>query len=170
LSARWSSEWSTRWQRLAPRERRAVTWAAALVVATALWILAVAPAWRTLQQAPQQIARSAATLQAMRAQAGEAQDLRNRAATNKPTRADALRTVDTATRQWLGATARTVAGDDRVTVTLQTATPDALAHWLNDMRLNAALYPVQAHLERTGDADVRWQGTLLLGGDALGQP
>lgn len=170
MKAHWSAESAARWARLAPRERRAVTLAALVVAAAVLWSLAIAPAWRTLRQAPQQMARSAVTLQNMRAMANEAQDLRNRGATSRYTRSDALRTLETTTRQWLGPTARTVAGDDRITVTLQTASPDALAHWLNDTRLNAGLYPVQAHLERSGDSTVRWQGTLVLTGDALERP
>lgn len=170
MSARWTTEWATRWGGLSRRERQAITVAATLVGMTLVWSLAVAPAWRTLQQAPQLRARAMATLETMRAQASEAQDLRNKAATSRHTRADALRTLEAATRQWLGPSARTIASDDRITVTLQSASPDALAHWLNDTRLNAGLYPIQAHLERTADADVRWQGTVLLGGSALEQP
>lgn len=170
MNARWSTELHQRWQRLAARERRAVAWAAAVLGLAVLWSAAIAPAWRTVRQAPLQRAQQEATLQTLRAQAAEAQDLRGRAASSRHTRADALRTLEASTSRWLGPTARTVAGDDRITVTLQAASPEALAHWLNDIRLNTGLYPTQAHLERADDADVHWKGTLLLGGAALEQP
>ena len=45
------------WMGLAPRERRALLLAAAVVAAALLWGLAVQPAWRTLARAPAELER-----------------------------------------------------------------------------------------------------------------
>ena len=46
------TEASTRWQALPPRERLVVSLAAVLIGIALLWMLAVAPALRTLREAP----------------------------------------------------------------------------------------------------------------------
>lgn len=170
MTALWNTHARAHWERLAPRERRAVAIAAGVLGLTVLWTVAIAPAWRTVRHTPALQAQAEAKLQTMRAQAGEAQDLRSRATATPHTRADALRALDASTTRLLGQTARIVPADDHVSVTLQAADPDALARWLNDTRINTGLYPTQAHLERTGDAEARWKGTLLLSGAALEQP
>ena len=43
-----------RWQALSGRERATLRWGAATVAAAALWLLAIAPAWQTVRQAPAQ--------------------------------------------------------------------------------------------------------------------
>jgi general secretion pathway protein M len=68
--------WHDRWQALAPRERRAVAAAAAVLAAYALWAFAVQPAWRTVRTAPAQLAALDAEWQAMQRLATEARSLR----------------------------------------------------------------------------------------------
>jgi general secretion pathway protein M len=64
------------WERLAPRERRAMLLAAAVVGLALLWGLGVAPALATLRQAPERHRLVDAQLDQMRRLAATAEGLR----------------------------------------------------------------------------------------------
>jgi type II secretory pathway component PulM len=64
------------WRGLALRERRMLVLAVALLVFLLLWLFAVRPAWRTINDAPQQIDALDARLQTMQRAATEATELR----------------------------------------------------------------------------------------------
>jgi general secretion pathway protein M len=49
---------------------------------------------------------------------------------------------------------------DRVTITLTSTAPDALAQWLAQARANARAIPAEAHLVR--NAAGMWDGNLVL--------
>lgn len=163
------SRWSGFLQQRAPRERLALQLAAWLLGLFLLWSLAVAPAWRMLQAAPAQQASLRPQLHAMRAMAAEAQTLRQGQNSEAPARPERLRALETTTRRLLGDSAQLQPSGEQVTVTLRDASPQALAQWLHEARVNARLRPTRAQLERSGKADaLRWQGTLVLG-DAAGE-
>lgn len=154
---------------LQPRERLAVALAATVLGAYLLWAVALAPAWRTLQAAPARHQAADAQLAEVMALAQQAQALSGQRGAQSLSRSDAVRAIEQATQQALGAGTRLAVSGNRITVSLTAVAPDALARWLAQARLNARLLPVETRLQRSGDApDWRWSGTVVLGGPALG--
>ena len=151
---------------LQPRERRAVTLALWVVGLGLLWWIAIAPAWSTLSQAPERHARLDAQLSQMRGMAASAQALRGQTNAQPPNRDTVLRALDQATGE-LGATGQISVQGERATLTLNNATPEALAQWLQQVRINARLVPVEAKLNRPANAPPAWTGTLMVSGPGL---
>lgn len=150
-----------RWQQLAPRERLMVLAAGALVLLALLWWIGLAPALRLLREAESQhrnLDRQLQTMQQLTQQATTLQSL------PKASYDDALRALEAATQQRLGAGGRLVVAGDRATVTLKGVPADALAGWLAQARINARALPAEAHLTRTPAAagTPAWDGTLVL--------
>jgi general secretion pathway protein M len=148
-------------QRLAPRERRVIVLAAAVIALALLWWIGLSPALRTLRQAGEQRA-------ALQTQAAQMQQLQREAealrALPRITQAEALRALEAAAQQRLGASAKLAIVGDRATITLKEAPAAALADWLTDARVNARATPVEARLTRSGsDAAVVWSGALTMG-------
>lgn len=155
-------------QRLQPRERLAVGLAATVVTVYLLWAVALAPALASLRAAPERHRAADAQLADMRALASQAQALLGQRSAQSPSRADTLRALDQATQQTLGASTRVTVTGNRVTVNVDAATPESLARWLSQARLNARLLPVESRLSRKGDgAALRLSGTVVLGGPSL---
>lgn len=160
--------WQARWRALAPREQTLVLAAAMLVAAALLWWLALAPALRTLREAPARHAELDAQLERVQALAAQAQQLQAEAST-RPTQAQAQRALQAATTS-LGASARMNFVGDRATARLQSLPAGALAPWLAQARSNARSVPVEAHLARSaGNAsgaaatsEPRWDGSIVL--------
>ncbi len=151
---------------LQPRERRAVTLALWVVGLGLLWWIAIAPAWTTLRQAPERHARLDAQLSQMRGMAASAQALRGQTNAQPPGRDTTLRALDQATTA-LGAAGQIVVQGERATLTLRNATPEALAQWLQQVRINARLVPVEAKLSRPANSTPAWNGTLVVSGPGL---
>lgn len=152
-----STAMKAQWGKLAPREQRLVLGAVLLVGGALLWWLAIAPAVRTLRAAPALHASLDVQLQQMRSLQTQAQALQS-----QPRLApdDAMRALELTIRQRLGTTARYSIAGERVTVTLTGATPEALAQWLAQARVNARALPGEARLKRT--ANGLWDGTLVM--------
>ena len=153
-------------QGLSPREQRAVQIAAWVVGLGLLWWVGLAPALKTLQQAPAKQAQLDQALSQMQHLAASAEVLRTQNATPPPGRDAALRALEDATRA-LGASAQMALQGDRATITLRSAPPAALAQWLNQVRVNARLLPVQAQMQRGGNPE-GWTGQIVLAGPGLG--
>ncbi|RZL64221.1 MAG: type II secretion system protein M [Variovorax sp.] len=171
----------TRWAAMAPRERRMVGIAAALVALALLWWVALGPALRTLAAAPAEHARLDAELQKMSTLQARARALQ---ALPRANRDDALRALDSSVRESLGPGAQLLnAGSgDAANVTLRGASAEALAQWLAQARANARAVPREAHLSRAtaspasptpttagparpaaaGTPAVRWEGNLVM--------
>ncbi|MCY1370710.1 hypothetical protein D9M69_578140 [compost metagenome] len=66
-----------------------------------------------------------------------------------------------------GGTAEFAVMGDRVTLTFKGTTPEALARWMTQVRVNARLLPVQAQLNRT-DNPAGWSGQMVLTSPGLG--
>jgi general secretion pathway protein M len=148
---------SQSWRDLAPREKLLAAGAGAVVVLALLWWVAVSPALSVLKTSDAQHATLDAQLARMQALQQQARTLQTQP---KQSREESLRALEAAVRQRLGATARTTAAGDRVTVTLAGTSPDALASWLADARANAHALPAEARLTR--GASGGWDGTLVL--------
>lgn len=160
-------ELGKRWQafaaRLAPRERLALLTAAWLLGGLLVWSVAIAPAWRVLQSAPERQARLLPQAHAMRSMAAEARALRDKEAGQPADWAERLRALEATSSRLLKDQAQLSPAGEQVSVTLRDVSPSALAQWLQEVRAGARLRPVRTQLERTGTpAAVRWRGTLVL--------
>lgn len=155
------------WNRMAPRERLAVGGAAAVVGLALLWWLGVAPALATLRQAPAQHQQLDAQLAQMRQMAATAESLRSQNKAQALAPATARSALEQATTATLAGTAQLQVQGDRATVTLRGTSPEALAQWLAQVRINARVVPVQADLQH-GTAPAGWSGQLVLAGPGLG--
>jgi general secretion pathway protein M len=150
---------ATWWQARAPRERQAL---AAVVVVLALflvWIIFVAPALRTVREAPAQLDRLDAQLQQMQRVATESNALRNVAPVSHAQAALALK----AASDRLGDRARLTLQGDRASLALTGVDTEALRAWLLEARSGARARPVEAQLQRGPQG---YSGTLsvTLGG------
>ena len=141
---RWRSQARARWLALVPRERRAVLVALTLVVAFAGWKLAIAPALRTLREAPVQLARLDAELLRMRAMAAEAAELRGATPVSDARAAEAL----IAATARLGAGAGVTVQGPQATLRLTGVDAEALRLWLGEARSVARARPVSMQLTR----------------------
>ena len=154
------------WQAMAPRERRLVSLAAWLLGLCLLWWVLLGPALATLRQAPAQQAKLDAQLARMQNMAASAEQLRGQSSAPIPSHRAAQSSLEQATLA-LGATAQLSLQGDRAALTLQGVAPEALALWLNQVRVNARLLPVQVQMQRGGDPD-GWTGQIVLAGPGLG--
>ena len=154
-------------QGLPPRQQKAVRLAAWVVGLALLWWVALAPAVSTLRQARAQHAELDRSLGQMQELAASAEIIRTQNATPVPTPEVAGRSLEQATSS-LGAGAQLAQQGDRVTVTLREIPATALAQWLQQVRVNARVVPVQVQLQRSG-APASWTGQVVLAGPGLGQ-
>jgi general secretion pathway protein M len=144
------------WAGLAARERRLVAMAGAVLAFGLLWMLAVQPAWRTLQRAPAEIDRLELELQAMQRLAAEAGALRA-AAPVTPDQAQAALQAATAR---LGEQGKlSVQGGGRAVLTLTNAGSTALRDWLAEARAGARAKPLEASLSRSAQG---YSGTVVV--------
>lgn len=150
---------------LSPRERRGVLIAATVLGLGLLWWLAVAPAWQTLRGAPARHAALNAQLARMQQLAQQAEALQAQSSAAAPRRDEALRALEAATAA-LGGQAQVNVIGDRATLTLRQVDPAALAQWLQQVRNNARLLPVESQLTRDA-ASGGWTGTLVVAGPPL---
>ena len=150
---------------LAERERRLVLVAALIVGLALLWWLAIAPAWQTLRAAPARHAALDAQLARMQQLAQTTEGLRAGSTGQPPGRDEALRALEAATGA-LGGTGQIAVLADRATLTLRQTEAQALAGWLQQVRVNARLLPLESQLNRDGPGTT-WSGTLVLSGPPL---
>lgn len=150
-----------RWAQLAPRERTLLTLAASVILVALLWQLLLAPSLRTLRTAAAQSQALDVQLQQMQTMQAHAKALQQQAPLSY---GEAVRALNQATQQTLGASAQISVNAERATVTLQATRADALAQWLAQARLNARATPLEARLNRMATpAGVTWSGMLVMG-------
>ena len=150
-----------RWAGLPGREKNGIRLAALLVLLFALWQLSVKPALATLRTADVQARALGAQMQAMQAMQLQAQAVQKQPALGFD---EAVRALSAATKQTLGASAQLVVAGERASITVKDASPDALAEWLAQARLNARSALIEARLVRgaTSGSPV-WNGVLVMG-------
>jgi len=147
------------WQALAPRERLGLQLAALAVTLLALVWLGIQPAWRTLRQAPQQLAQLEVQLQQVQQWAAEAQQLRQL----PPVPAAQAQQALQAATAFLGPAARLDIQGERARVSVNELNGEALSRWLAEVRSSARARPIEAQLQR-GPQGYSGHIVLALGG------
>ena len=145
-----------KWQALSARERQMLTLMAWALSAVLVFMLAVRPAWRTLQQTPAQLQEVNAVLDDMRRQAEEVKAMRGMPPV-PPAQAQAA--LQSATDR-LGEGARLRVQSDRAVVTLTKVSGTALSGWFSEVRSSARVRPIEANLTQI-TAGV-YSGTITL--------
>lgn len=144
------------WRQLKMSERRLILTAFWLIFAAVLWWLAIAPALKTIKEAPAQHRALDSQLQNMRALGTEAKSLQSQPKLGLD---EAQRALQSSITQRFGTTAQLNLTGERASLTLKNAAPQELALWLTQARVNARAIPTEAKLNRNGDV---WDGTLVL--------
>lgn len=151
----------TRWVRLPGREKNGIRLAVLLVVTFFLWQFSVGPSLATLRSADTQSRALGAQLQAMQAMQLQAQAVQKQPPLGFD---EAVRALTAATKQTLGAGAQLVLAGERANVTIKDASPEALAEWLAQARLNARSALIEARLVRASTpGGPVWNGILVMG-------
>lgn len=144
------------WRQLKISERRLILVAFWLIFAVLLWWLAIAPALKTIKEAPAQHRALDAQLQSMRSLSAEAKNLQSQPKLGLD---EAQKALQSAVTQRFGSTAQLNLTGERASLTLKNASPQELALWLTQVRVNARALPTEAKLTRNGDV---WDGTMVL--------
>lgn len=143
------------WAGLARRERMLVLIASAVLGLFLLYLLAIAPAWRTLRAAPAQLDQLDSQLQGMQRLAAEAQELRSTPPVNIAQAQAALK----AATDRLGDKAKLQVQGDRAVLTLNGAGTSQLQGWLAEVRSGARARPMEANLSRGANG---YSGTVVV--------
>lgn len=130
------------WRGMAQRERLAAGLGLTVLVGFIVWLILVAPAWRTAREAPAALDRLEAQLQNMQRLAAEARTLRGAPEVSV---AQAVEPLKVATER-LGPGASIGFQGDRATLTLTGVSGDALRDWLSEARSASRARPVEVTL------------------------
>ncbi|CDS53768.1 General secretion pathway protein M [Polaromonas sp. CG9_12] len=150
-----------RWVQLPGREKNGIRLAGLLVLAIVLWQFSIRPALGTLRTADAQARVLDAQLQTMQAMQLQAQAVQKQPPLGFD---EAVRALTATTKQTLGASAQLVLAGERASITVKDATPDALAEWLTQARLNARSALIEARLVRASTpGGPVWNGVLVMG-------
>lgn len=146
-----------RWTAMAPRERQMTQAAAAVLLLVIVVMVFIRPAWKSLQQTPDQLRDVSTQVGRMRGLAEEAQALRQQPPV-PPVQAEAA--LKAATER-LGATARMSMQGDRASIEFNKVMGASLADWLAEVRAAARARPLEANLTQTEPGF--YSGTMVLG-------
>lgn len=144
-----------KWKGMASRERLAAGVGIAVLTIFVLWMLFVAPALRTLREAPAKLDKLEAQLQQMQRLAAEANTLRG---VRDVSVAEAVEPLKMATERLGGGATINIQGD-RATLTVTGASGNALRDWLDQARTAAHARPVEVTLNRNPQGYV---GTVVV--------
>ena len=150
---------SSRWQAFDAREKTLVTVAGAVVACALFWWLGIAPALDVLKTAKTQSLLLNAQLQQMQVLEAQAKALQ---ALPKIKSVDSAQALAALVRQRLGTSAQLAVAGSQATLTITSASPDALAQFLSQARSTANVTPSQARLRRNASNQQAWDGTLVL--------
>lgn len=140
---------------LAPRERMALWLGVGLLSVASLWLVAIAPAWRTVREVPARLEQLDAQLQQMRVQAAQAAQWRARPAL-PPGQSQAALSAATAR---LNETGRLTWQGERAVLTLRQVSGEALQSWLAEARSGARARVIEAELTRSGSG---YDGSVIV--------
>jgi general secretion pathway protein M len=146
---------TAKWRGMGQRERLAVGLGVTVLVAFIVWLIFVAPAWRTAREAPAALDRLEGQLQNMQRLAIESKTLRGAPEVSV---AQAVEPLKAATGR-LGAGASISVQGDRATLTLAGVSGDALRDWLSEARSASRARPVEVTLTRNPQG---YAGTVIV--------
>lgn len=144
------------WSARSPRERAMLALAGSVLGLFLLWLVAVAPAWRSVRAAPARLDQLESQLQTMQRLAAEVRELRA-APPLPPEQTQAL--LATAVER-LGERARLALQGNRAVLTVTGMPADALAAWIAEVRAAARVRVVEGQLTRNPQGV--YVGTLVL--------
>ena len=136
---------ATLWGGMAPRERLALGLGLAVLGVFAVWMLMIAPAWRTVREAPAEFDKLETQLQYMQRLAADAKALGNATVVSKE---QAIEGLKAATAR-LGDKGSLLLQGDRATLTVTGVSGDTLRDWLGEARSAARARPIDVKLTRT---------------------
>ncbi|RQP26415.1 type II secretion system protein GspM [Piscinibacter terrae] len=144
-----------KWKAMAPRDRAAAGVGIAVLVVFIVWMLLVAPALRTVREAPAKLDKLEAQLQQMQRLAAEAKTLRGAPEVSV---AQAVEPLKMATERLGNGSTINIQGD-RATLTVTGVSGDALRDWLGEARTAAHARPVEVTLNRNPQG---YAGTVVV--------
>lgn len=144
------------WRQRAPREQSLLAAGLALMLLALLWMLALAPALKTLRQHDARVATLQTELARMQALEVLARQLQAQSA---PGGDSAQQALQTQTSTLLGKQAELSLRIGGASATLRAVSPQALGRWLAAIRTEAHAKVVQARLQRTAEG---WSGSVQL--------
>ncbi|THU03758.1 type II secretion system protein M [Lampropedia puyangensis] len=174
-----ASAWQTalhtlnaKWSHLQARERTLVALATTVVGFALLWLIAIAPAWKTYTSYTsnrQTIERQVQQMQAMRQYALQMQThLDSSTSGGNQSTTGMVNAIHSSAQRLLGSTSSTPLTGDRVTVRFQNVPAAQLLQWLQQVRESTRAQAAQVQLNRasastTDTADAtRWSGHVVL--------
>jgi len=160
LRAQWAALRHLLWTARDARERRLLALAAGVLLAYLLWALALAPAWRTVRDAPAQLDALDGQLQDMNRLAAEAKTLR----AVPPVPLTQAQAALSAAAQRLGEQAKLSLQGERALLTLKAISAEQLTALLQEARVGARAKVVEATLNQTGVGSYDGSLTLAFGG------
>lgn len=152
--------WRNRFQSLPDKDRQRIQFVLIALFGSLLWFWNIAPALKTYQQAPLQLAQLEQQTERLLAHQSQARALQ-KAPRLKPQDVSAV--LQQAASNSLGNGAKLSIEASRATLNLNNVSADALAQFLAAARNQALALPTEAHLQKTktGSQEV-WRGTLML--------
>jgi general secretion pathway protein M len=145
------------WEQRLPRERNVLLIGGAIVGIALVWWMALAPALRTLAGYEVRQSANDAQLRTMLDLQAQAQALQSQP---KLSAADAGQALQTSVQLAFGSQADIAMSGGAATVTLRGVSPQALAQWLTNVRVQAHTVPTTARLNRSASG---WSGTVQVG-------
>lgn len=154
------SPWRKHFQSLPEKDRKLIPFLAFVLLTSLLWFWNIAPALKTYQEAPLQLAqleRQTEHLKALQAQALALQ----KAPRMKVQDAGAV--LQQTASDILGNGGKLKLEDSRATITLNNVSAETLAQFLAAARNQAMALPIEAKLQKSQSGSVEiWRGTLIL--------
>ena len=147
------------WQQLNPRDRR--IWLVVFVAISLclLWLIAIAPAMNTLRNTPDLHRKLDAQLESMQRISAEAKSLQKQP---KLSLDDAQKALQNTVTQRLGSNGQISITGNRAMLTLKNATPQSVAEFLTEARINAHAIPQEAKITRSNAPITSWDGSMTL--------
>lgn len=147
-----------RWHALAPQDRSRLRVLVLVAGALLLWFLLLAPAWRTVQEAPRRHAALDQQLEEMQRLHATLVQLREQPRASPEARVQAL----AGTLTLLGAGVQMRVTGEQLTLTLKQVPAGVLADWLVESRVQTGMEAMEARLTRQGQgAAAVWDGVLV---------
>jgi len=154
------SQWRSQFAALPDKDRQRIWYVAMALFCTLLWFWNIAPALKTYQQAPLQLAQLERQTESLMALQSQALALQKAPRKKVP---DASAVLQKSALDILGNGAKLNVEASRATLNISHVSADALAQFLATARSQANALPTEAHLQKTKTGSQEtWRGTLIL--------